>query len=189
MKTQLNTELALITDPALRNLCIATLDAAPTCFWTMPASTTGNHHPDHALGPGGLIRHTKAVLAVTLHLCQMENIQPDTPTHNIAIAAALLHDSCKKADHEQHTAFDHPIRARELLLHTAEHTGLARELHPATLRTLAGCIACHMGRWNLSRHAPGIELPTPLTPLQRLIHTADYIASRRNLLTPTTPNN
>lgn len=179
MKTQLDTQIALIADPELRALTRDTLDAAPTCFWTMPASTTGKYHPAHSLGEGGLIRHTRAVVHLTLHLLAMEGIEESDPHHAIAIAAAILHDCCKKADHERYTAFDHPRRAAELV--EATHATTGSPVSPHRLRTLTGCILSHMGRWNTDPRS-GTELPRPLTPLQRLIHTADYLASRKILL-------
>ena len=96
-----------------------------------------------------------------------------------AIAAAILHDCCKKADHERYTAFDHPLRARDLFL--ATHTATNSQVSPHRTRIIAGCIASHMGRWNTDTRS-GIELPTPLTPLQRIVHTADFLASRKELL-------
>lgn len=179
MKTQLDTQIALINDADLRALTRDVLDAAPACIWTMPASTTGKYHPAHSLGVGGLIRHTRAVVHLTVHLLAMEGIEPEDTTYSLAIAAAILHDCCKKADHERYTAFDHPLRAAELIRTTAERT--ATTVPAATVRALANTVAAHMGRWNTDPRT-GTELPRPLTPLQRLIHTADYMASRKELL-------
>lgn len=179
MKTQLNAQIALIPDEEIRNLTLAVLDAAPSCFWTMPASTTGKYHPHHSLGEGGLIRHTQAVVHFTCHLLDMEGITADEPHYSIAIAAAILHDCCKKSDSERYTAFDHPRRAAELTEHIHAATGSA--ISPHRLRTLTSCIASHMGRWNTDPRS-GAELPRPLTPLQRLVHTADFLASRKKLL-------
>lgn len=186
MKTQLNRELALIRNDIIRTLTRAVLDAAPTCFWLMPASTTGKYHPEHSLGEGGLIRHTKAVVHLTLHLLDMEGIDPATDTHDIAIAAAILHDCCKKNDMEKYTAFDHPLRAAGLIESTYDSMQLgfdaetAKKYYPHA-RTLMALVAAHMGRWNTNPRS-GKTLPRPATPLQRLLHTADYLASRKELL-------
>ncbi len=187
MKTQLHQELLLIKNDTILKLTRAVLDAAPDCFWTMPASTTGKYHPAHSLGEGGLIRHTKAVVHLTVHLLAMEGIEPHETPYSLAIAAAILHDCCKKADHERYTAFDHPLRAAKLI--EATYDRLAPTLPDtvtngttlAAVRTLCSLVSSHMGRWNLDTRT-GIELPRPLTPLQRLIHTADYLASRKQLL-------
>jgi len=187
MKTQLDYELSLIPDATIRTITRSVLDAAPACFWTMPASTTGKYHPAHSLGPGGLIRHTKAVVHLTAHLLAKEGHEPEESTYSLAIAAAILHDCCKKGDHEQYTAFDHPLRAARLI--EATYDRLAPTLPDtvtdgttlAAVRTLCSLVKSHMGRWNFD-HRTGIELPRPLTPLQRLIHTSDYLASRKQLL-------
>lgn len=187
MKTQLHQELLLIKNDTIRTITRAVLDAAPECFWTMPASTTGKYHPAHSLGEGGLIRHTKAVVHLTVHLLAMEGIEPHESPYSLAIAAAILHDCCKKADHERYTAFDHPLRAAKLI--EATYDRLAPTLPDALpdgltlhgVRTLCALVSSHMGRWNLDTRS-STELPRPLTPLQRLIHTADYLASRKVLL-------
>lgn len=187
MKTQLHQELLLIKNDTIRKLTRAVLDAAPDCYWTMPASTSGKYHPAHSLGEGGLIRHTKAVVHLTVHLLAMEGIEPHETPYSLAIAAAILHDCCKKADHERYTAFDHPLRAAKLI--EATYDRLAPTLPDtvpdgttlAAVRTLCSLVSSHMGRWNLDTRT-GTELPRPLTPLQRLIHTADYLASRKQLL-------
>ena len=182
MKTQLQNEVNMITDTAVRTLVQNVLDAAPACFWTMPAATTGKYHPAYALGDGGLIRHTKAVVRLTAHLLNMEGIDAAMPDYSLAIAAAILHDSCKKNDHETYTAFDHPLRAAELIQTTADLSAMGGHTMPppAAVRTLCAAVACHMGRWN-SNNRTGQTLPVPLTHLQRLVHTADYLASRKDL--------
>lgn len=187
MKTQLDYELSLIPDATIRTITRSVLHAAPDCFWTMPASTSGKYHPAHSLGPGGLIHHTKAVVHLTVHLLAMEGIEPHEPPYSLAIAAAILHDCCKKADHEQYTAFNHPLRAADLIASTYDRLAPTQPdtvtdgTTLAAVRTLCSLVRSHMGRWNLDTRT-GIELPRPLTPLQRLIHTADYLASRKQLL-------
>ena len=196
MKKQLDTELALIQHADILELTQAVLQAAPDCFWTMPASTSGKYHPAHSLGQGGLIRHTRAVVLFTVHLLEMQGTPATHREFSIAIAAAILHDCCKKADHERYTAFDHPARAHQLILSTAQRLWpssftdtppptVADALTTAspgaaTARAIAAAVHSHMGRWNVNDRT-GQTLPTPLTPLQRLIHTADYLASRKNI--------
>lgn len=182
MKTQLNNELELIPDTALRTLAAAVLHSAPDCFWTMPAATTGKYHPQISLGTGGLVRHTKAVVRLTIHLLNMAGIPEESAEYSLAIAAAILHDCCKKNDSEKYTAFDHPTRAANLIAKSAAiHNTLVKGSYKAsTIRTLCAIVECHMGRWNVCPRT-GATLPTPLTPLQRLVHTADYLASRKDI--------
>lgn len=186
MKTQLNDQINLIQHPSIRHLTRAVLDAAPDCFWTMPASTSGKYHPATSLGTGGLIRHTKTVCILTRHLLNLAGIDHAHTHHSICIAAAILHDCCKKSDTERYTAFDHPLRAAELIKTCAATLGTAAP-DPPTTSTLAALVASHMGRWNTSPYHPSITLPVPVTPLQRLIHTADYLASRPDITLTSLP--
>lgn len=182
MKTQLNTEIDSIPHQGLRELTRLVMQTCPDCFWTMPASTTGKHHPAISLGPGGpggLVRHTRAVVHLTRHMLEWEGIAPENPNYSAAIAAAVMHDCCKKTDAEKHTAFTHPLRAVELIERVAAaHPTLL--VPPATLRTTCAIVAAHMGRWNTSRHA-AVTLPEPCTPLQRCVSIADFLASRKDI--------
>lgn len=184
MKNTLNNELGLITDAGIRKLVEQVLDKCPQCFWSMPAATTGKYHPAISLGEGGLVRHTKAVVRLVTHLCNMVDIGATHPHYSLLVAAAILHDCCKKRDDEMFTAFDHPLRAAELIERVAGELE-SREpgtLQPSATRTLSAMVASHMGRWNTdARHGHGTTLPLPVTPLQRILHTADYLASRKDL--------
>lgn len=183
MKTKLDTEIDLIPSAAVRALVKATLAAAPDCFWVMPAATTGKYHPAISLGEGGLVRHTKAVVRIALHLLAMQGIIPQAADYSAVLAACILHDCCKKNDSEKYTAFDHPLRAGKLIRTTAAE--LAAGETPLDQRatmsgTIAALVESHMGRWNTDPRS-GIELPRPLTPLERLVHCADYLASRKDI--------
>lgn len=180
MKTQLNNELELIPDASIRQLAAAVLLAAPDCFWTMPAATTGKYHPAISLGTGGLVRHTKAVVRLTLHLLNMAGTPEESSDYSLAIAAALLHDCCKKNDSETYTAFNHPTRAAQLIEQTAATMPPSCWLNASQLRALCAIVESHMGRWNVDPRT-GATLPKPLTGLQRLVHTADYLASRKDV--------
>lgn len=180
----LQAELDRIQYIDIQLLTYDTLDAAPTCFWTMPASTSGKYHPAISLGQGGLIRHTLAVCYFTRTLLEWAGVTAADKRYSLALAAALLHDCCKKADDEQYTAFDHPLRAADLIRRRAAALASfeVSDIEPADLDTLCGIVAAHMGRWNTNpKYNPGIELPTPITALQRLVSTADYLASRKDI--------
>lgn len=181
MKTQLKNEVNLIAHLGIRELVERALETCPGCFWTMPAATTGKYHPAISLGTGGLIRHTKAVVRLTCHLLYMVGLNEEHPGYSIAIAAAILHDCCKKNDSEKYTAFDHPLRAVKHIEATAA-TLTPGIVSSDDLRRLCDCVGQHMGRWNTSpQYHPGITLPLPVQALPRLVHTADYLASRKDI--------
>lgn len=205
-RQSLNAEIALIQHEDIRLLVRAVLDACPACFWSMPAATTGKHHPPISLGEGGLVRHTRAVVRIACHLLDMQGIYPEERQYSIALAACILHDCCKKWDTEKHTAFAHPRRAAELIAAQAnilwpadmanlppavadellEHLERAYTATAPAVRSICACVECHMGRWNFNART-GEELPRPLTPIQRLVHTADFLASRKDILVTLEP--
>lgn len=180
MKTQLDTYIQLIQHAGIRKLVQLTLDAAPNCFWLMPAATTGKYHPSYALGKSGLIRHTIAVVRIAQHLLHMEGIEPQSLHHDLTLAACLLHDCCKKNDDETYTAFNHPCRAAELIRKIAAPLINSAAITRHEVHFITAAVESHMGRWNINSFT-GEHLPKPLTPLQRLVHTADYLASRKDL--------
>ena len=182
MKTQLNAELDLITDPGLHLLARRTLDSAPECFWTMPASTTGKHHPASSLGQGGLIRHTRSVVRIATHLLTMADITPVNPIWSCVITAAILHDCVKKTDTENHTSFTHPLAAADLIRSTARDLDKEQPnlLTPELVKITCAAVRSHMGRWCTSKHSH-ITLPIPVTAPERIVHTADYLASREDI--------
>lgn len=181
MKTQLDHEISLIQHAEIRELVRDVLDHCPACFWSMPAATTGKYHPAISLGEGGLIRHTKAVVRLTEHLLAMCGIENDDTEYSLALAAAILHDCVKKYDSEQYTAFLHPQRAAALISERGKALIAAGSpLAECTVRSIAATVAAHMGRWSRD-YRTGERLPEPCTPLQKLVHTADYLASRKDL--------
>ena len=89
----------------------------PKEFWSMPASTSGKHHPSYALGKGGLIRHTKAAIKIADSLLSLEMY--NHLDKNLIIAALMVHDSVKPGFTSDgkviSTQSKHPLFAVELL--------------------------------------------------------------------------
>ena len=166
-----------IPNASLRKLTARALEQAPAAFWTAPASTTGKYHPVESLGTGGLVRHTAKVARLTLDLLDGYGLHPQSMNYSIALAAAILHDTWKVTAENTHSHFDHPLRAAESVRKLLpEYPGIL----PHTAEELLHCIEAHMGRWNTSKYS-SIDLPTPATKLAELVHTADYIASRKHI--------
>lgn len=174
--TALNDLLARITEPGVRELATALLADAPAAFWSAPASTSGKYHPAYAAGKGGLIRHTRAVAHIAMHLCELEDAPP--LFRDLALAACLCHDAYKVLREGEYTNFLHPQLAADVMLRLGQQFGGTRASYA---EALARAIASHMGRWNTSpRHSE--TLPLPDSRLAELVHTADYLASRKHLL-------
>lgn len=170
--------VAKINHPAFRKLTERALENAPAAFWTAPASTSGKYHPADSLGRGGLVRHTRKVFRLTVDLLNMLGIEPDNTRHSIALSAALLHDTWKVTKETEHSNFEHPVLAalavdRLLKEFAADITHLEGSL-------LCQAIRSHMGRWTTSKHS-SYTLPAPESQLDHIVHTADYLASRKHI--------
>ncbi len=174
-----DTLAAAIPHEGLRELTRLTLAAAPSAFWHAPASTSGKYHSGDECKPGGLVLHTLRVYRVTEHLLRMYGIGPQAPMYSICLAAALLHDCCKVMSEGEHSRFDHPLLAAELVRQQA--ATMAAPLSHHLLSDLCDTIAAHMGRWRSSQYAPGILLPEPKSATAWLVHQADFIASRGDI--------
>ena len=145
----------------------------PEYFWTIPASKTGRYHPVFAQGEGGLVRHTKAAAMVLEQLLRLSSYAYMNDAYkDYARAAILLHDTCKygvqdsiaensKADFAHHGE----IAAENVADAWIDFSG--GEKCPEMLYL---AIRAHMGQWTEKEFRP-------FTPLDRLVHQADYISS------------
>jgi len=178
-------ELGLIHDTEIRDFVVDVIDTmAPGYFWTSPASTTGKYHPQLSLGEGGIIRHTK--LAVWWGVEFMRTEEVTGLEHDVVIAALILHDLKKNGDT---LAGGKPIIGGIVHSHG---TRLADDIWSKKFKNLSGPapiyavlilegIAHHMGRWtcpNWTQNPPRSQ-DWQRTIIRRIVHLADYCASRR----------
>ena len=167
-------ELRMIVDDKIKQFVIDTFDKlCPDYFWTCPCSTTGKHHPQYALGVGGLVRHVKSAIWWGVELSralQMEKY------HDEMVAALLLHDLIKNGKGlnangrplERGVAGTHGVTlANKIIVDTD-----VEPLRGMMYNILNG-IGSHMGIWTTVKgYRPG-------TSFEKLIHLADYCASRK----------
>jgi uracil-DNA glycosylase family 4 len=165
-------ELREIADPLIREWCVLSWDAAPDYAYTAPASMSGKYHPAFALGEGGLVRHTKAVVYVVRKWCERLGFTADEK--DCLVASALMHDIVKygdtygdKSQHSYQQYKDHPSISAD---HVLEHMplGISTEL-AARIVTM---VRRHMGQW-------GAE--PPVDKMEKLLHLADMLVSSREL--------
>jgi len=183
-------EIDFIKNDEIKNLVKIVLEKAPDYFFTIPASSTGKYHPKYALGDGGLVRHTKAAVRIAKELFVMydeTNDEFSQDEKDIIIASLILHDSCKNGfTGSKYTDAKHPIHATKLIesvVKEDERFTNVRESFsksPVT-RVLFGCIGTHMGRWTKDFKTRAEVLMPPRTKLEKFVHLADYIASRKCL--------
>lgn len=187
-------EIAYISNETLQNIVRDTLDAAPECIQTIPASSSGKFHPKADLGDGGLVRHVKAVTAIAKTMIDTDifknmalgtgadNYETITIYADIALAACILHDCMKPDDSPKHsTVFDHPLRAANLFKETAKKYITKENMNymKVIVPLVHSCIAAHMGQFNSAPYAKGIVLPKPKLGIEQFVHLCDYIASRK----------
>lgn len=164
-------EIARIQNEELRNAVTEYMTTAvPAYFFEIGASSSGKYHPKFSQGKGGLVRHTKAVVMVLDELMKLSsNAYMPEAYKDYAYAAAIMHDTCKYgmgsemdknqyADHAANAATNWETFCAEAGLTFSPFIGMA--------------IRSHMGQWTTNREEK------PFTNIDRVVHMADYIASR-----------
>lgn len=165
-------EISLIENERLRNFTEWYFEnRVGAWFWESGASSSGKYHPQFSQGEGGLVRHTRAVAMFCEELLRLSTYAYMKPIFkDYARVACLLHDTCKygtndaedKSCYSQHGA----LAAKAVYDAWFDFFG---EGAPELL-TMA--ITAHMGQWTQERE------DRPFTNIDRLVHLADYIASR-----------
>lgn len=189
MKSELfKNELNTIVADDIRDFAKVVLDDAPDYFFKVAASSTGKYHPAYALGEGGLMRHTKAVLRFYNYIVGLEQYQNqfDQRVIDLGRVACLAHDIQKSGTEEYYmekskdgkrvfTVFNHPLLAAEYI---RNYKGMY--LEDDDLEIIAAAIESHMGQWNTDKRE-SIILPKPKSELEKIVHLADYLASRKDI--------
>lgn len=164
----------------IKNFAISLLNDLPDYIWHVGASSTGKYHPEYSLGDGGLMRHQVAVVRFLNFFFELEQYKTGMTDREMDLmrVAALIHDGRKSGNQEdynksKYTRFNHPILMANAV---REMNGL----ETAEKEFIAHCIESHMGQWNVDNKTK-FELPKPVDDYQRLVHLADYLASRKDL--------
>lgn len=158
--------LRLIEDSELRRETARVTARAPSYFWEAPASTSGFHHP-LCRGERGLWVHTLMLSTVIGRLADSRVGLGDLDREEVdhAHAAAILHDQRKNGDPSNpstSSVSDHDLRMGRVLREEA-----------SVPESVASAIESHMGPW--------YDGPEPSTPVERLVHTADMVASTASI--------
>lgn len=167
-------ELFLMSDKRLTDVFLSYMDTVDDKFFRVPASSTGKHHPDFALGEGGLLRHTKQVAKIANDLLNLEMYAPLSSFRDEIIVACLIHDTKKCGEPwGEFTVHEHPILAAKAFRMVA-FGNLTNE----RMEMICDAVQCHMGQWNTGFRSK-TELPKPKTKVAMFVHMCDYIASRK----------
>lgn len=164
-------EIEFIQSEDLRSFVRYYFDCiVPDYFWTIGASSSGKFHPAMSQGEGGLVRHTKAVAWFCEELLRMSQWAYLTDERkDYARVACLLHDTAKYGLHE----FDKELYPKhgEMAADQVRRSWLVFFESDCPYE-LTQAIKSHMGQWTTDK------ANRPFTPIDRLVHMADYVASR-----------
>lgn len=160
------------------NECIETI---PNYFWEVGASSTGKYHPQYALGELGLARHTCALVRFLNHILNIDCYKNDFTSRerDLLRVAGIMHDSRKSGDDEEYarnkfTRFEHPLLAAN------EIRTIIGFIPEEEVEFVANAIESHMGQWNTDKRSK-VVLPLPENKYQKMLHLADYLASRKDI--------
>lgn len=166
-------ELANITDNKLRGFVEKILDETGDWFYHDPASTSGKYHPKFALGDGGLVRHTRAVVYWVKEIARSEMFNVNDRQTELLIAGAIMHDIRKHTATGGYIA-KHARAAHDLIIETqAKNSSL---LSADEAKYIADAVSTHMGIWGVR---DGERKPT--SDSEKLLHLADLMASRKEI--------
>lgn len=153
------------------------LTIVPDYFFTVPASSSGTHHPQYALEEGGLARHTKAAVGIAQEWFRLEMFGFDGEEQDCITAALILHDTYKFGlNYEQRTVTERPLVA---VGQFSQHAKLTNRLTQKQYAMIFDCIGHHMRQWVADFKTRRRVLHTPRTKMAKFTHLCDYIASRK----------
>lgn len=166
-------EVDTISDGLLRDFVKEVLEnKTPDAFWTIPASSSGKHHPEQSNGEGGLVRHILAGLYFVREFCIAYSA--DESEKDICIASMILHD-IGKAIAEPHDI----VLTRQLswmLKDNYDTYGISMTVN---------AVRWHMGKWSTGStdgYEPGNrKFPEDFSRIEQIVHLADYAASRKRV--------
>ena len=182
MKEIFNEILDTFENEDIKEFAKKCIDAAPSYFFQVPASSTRKYHPAYACEtPLGLAKHTVAVVLMLNYFFDMEFVRDEFTSRerDLLRVAGIAHDmmksgSQKEYDKSKWTRFDHPLLASKMV---QDIDGLTK----AEKVWIGAVISSHMGEWNKDKRYPDLELPKPSNKYQKILHAADYFASRKRL--------
>ena len=168
-------ELNYIHDTKIREFAKRLIEDAPEYFFHVPASSSGKYHPQFDLGEGGLVRHTRCVAYFAK--CFGVSHMLDQRTADMLVTCAIAHDIKKQGEgeHGKYTVSEHPTLAAHYLLDVSDT--MPDVFTKDELTVMFNAIRSHMGQWGEKD-----GLPVPKSAFDFMLHDADYVASRKELL-------
>lgn len=154
----LEPEINSIQESEIRKFVVKALtEVVPIKFFFIPSSSTGKYHPQPSADLGGLLRHVKCACYIGAAMCEAHDLTQEDK--DFIQAALILHDIGKPAK-------DHPMLVRAMLMPL-------KDSNPVVYEIIVVLIESHHGRWG--------TMPLD-TLLKEIVHLADYISSRKDLI-------
>ena len=170
--SKFNKEISYIKNSDVKKLTKEVLKNADDWFFIEPASSSGKYHPEFALGPGGLVMHTKAVVYFLNELFRSEMYNIDEYHQDLLYISAIAHDIKKygESSNTGHTVKNHPELASKYVDTINKEKG--NILKNKDIDFIKDCINKHMGIWGDVK---------PKNESEKILHIADLLASRREI--------
>ena len=167
----------------IKKFAITLLDNLPPYIWEVGASSTGKYHPTYTLGYYGLMKHQVAVVRFINFFFELEQYNTifNSRQRDCLRVEALIHDgrksgSQKDYENSKYTKFNHPLLMAKEVMSYKDMNIIPND----DILYIAKAISSHMGQWNTDKKSD-LSLPKPTSESQKLLHLADYLASRKSL--------
>lgn len=165
----------------IKEFAIKIIDTFPEYIWEVGASSTGKYHPSYTIGKLGLIKHMIAVVRFINFFFDLDQYKTEYSSRqrDLIRLAALCHDGRKSGSQEdyennKHTKFEHPLLMAKEIINLKNENYLSDK----EIMYVASLVTKHMGQWNTNKNN-NIILPKPDNEASKLLHLADYLASRK----------
>lgn len=173
-----------IKDDYVRGFMYECVQTIPNYWYHVPASSSGKYHPNYALGDGGLLRHTVALLRFFNRLVSNDVYRSSFTDRELDLmrVACLMHDTRKCGNDDDYkisrwTRFDHPMLAAE-----AVRSIESKFVNDTDIEFVASIVETHMGQWNEDPSGKcKVVLPKPKNKYQKLVHLVDYLAATKGV--------
>ena len=171
--------IGLIKDPRLRGYAKTAVSNLPDYFFEIPASSSGKYHSENDRKVGGLVHHTKSAVFAFLDIHRTNIFELFDEEVDLGIIALLIHDGLKNGlENGGHTVADHPLIASKFI--DTLSVPYECELTRGEKAVIRNAIERHSGQW-VNDYKGNKILTEPKTPLEKAVHLADYMASRKHI--------
>lgn len=128
------------------------------------------------------MRHQIAVVRFLNFFLELEQYSSKMTSRerDLVRLAGLVHDGRKSGTQEdyeksKYTKFNHPLLMADVI-----RSFDGQYLNHDEIELVADAISKHMGQWSTDKKS-SVELPKPNNKFARMVHVADYLASRKCL--------